>query len=105
MGYIGFGPSVFPPGGLVCPPFVVRFVLAPVAFLCRVALTAKESRRGSVFRVSTPAEQKNKAQRKRKMSSPGCRRRRRHSCVSKIAAHRSGFSIVSRSLKKYRIHR
>lgn len=33
------------------------------------------------------------------MSSPGCRRRRRRSCVSKIAAHRSGFSIVSRSLR------
>lgn len=31
------------------------------------------------------------------MSSPGCRRRR--SCVSKIAAHRSGFCIVSRSLR------
>lgn len=33
------------------------------------------------------------------MSSPGCRRRRCRSCVSKIAAHRSGFFIVSRSLR------
>lgn len=50
--------------------------------------------------MSTPAEQTNKAQRQNaKVSSPGCRRRRRRSCVSKIAAHRSGFSIVSRSLR------
>lgn len=63
---------LFPPGGKVgSPPFRRSFRARSVAILCRVALMAMESRKGSVFRVSTPAEQTNKAQGKTQDVLPG----------------------------------
>lgn len=94
---IGFGPLFFPWGRSLLP-FRRSIRACPEAGSLSRGLTAKEFSQGiSVFRVSTPAEQTNKTQGKTQRVPPGgCRHRR--SCISKIAAYRSGFPIVSRFL-------
>ncbi|KAL2283482.1 hypothetical protein FJTKL_09823 [Diaporthe vaccinii] len=109
VGEAGAGISVlahlFPPWGPSRLPFRRSFHARSIAFLCRVALMARVSRRGSVFRVSTPAEQTNKAQGKTQEVLPGMSPS--PSPFVCLEDCRSSFGLFHRFEipKKYRIHR